>query len=74
MKKQLTLALLLVTAPALAGPVHVRSHTTKRGNYVSSHVRTSPDHSRLNNWSTRGNTNPYTGKSGHVNPYRTGRK
>jgi hypothetical protein len=74
MKKQLTLALLLVTAPALAGPVHVRSHTTKRGNYVSSHVRTSPDPRDSTTGPPRGNTNPYTGKSGHVNPYRTGRK
>jgi hypothetical protein len=37
---------------------------------VQPHYRSSPDGSRLNNWSTRGNVNPYTGKPGTVDPYR----
>jgi hypothetical protein len=59
---------LLLTCTAWARPVHVRSHVTKRGTYVPAHNRTSPDHTRSNNWSTRGNTNPYTGKRGHASP------
>ncbi len=59
----------LLAVPAFASPVHVRSHVTKRGTYVQPHVRTSPDHSRQNNWSTRGNTNPYTGKRGSKRSY-----
>ncbi|MDD4974113.1 MAG: hypothetical protein PHY93_07160 [Bacteriovorax sp.] len=44
--------------------VHVRGYRTKRGTYVRPHYRSRPDHSKLNNWSTRGNINPYTGKIG----------
>lgn len=58
------------TTPALArGPVHVRGHFTKNGTYVGSHYRSAPDGSRYNNWSTRGNVNPYTGRIGTKDPY-----
>jgi hypothetical protein len=67
--KTLGLLLILFSTTAWAGPVHVRSHTTRRGSYVQPHARTSPDHSRSNNWSTRGNVNPYTGKRGTKTPY-----
>lgn len=40
------------------------------GTYVQPHYRSSPNSSRWDNWSTKGNTNPYTGKSGYTNPYR----
>ena len=29
---------------------------------VQGHFRTAPDHTRLNNWSTKGNVNPMTGE------------
>ncbi len=59
----------------LAMPVEARVsvHGYSRrssGTYVQPHYRTSPDHSRFNNWSTKGNPNPYTGKKGYVNPFR----
>ena len=38
------------------------------GSYVMPHYKTSPNNSRLDNFSTRGNYNPYTGKTGKVNP------
>lgn len=50
--------------------VHVQSHVTKSGTYVPAHVRTAPDHSKYNNWSTKGNVNPYTGKKGTKSPDR----
>lgn len=53
----------LCAAPGFARTVHVRGHLTKSGTYVLPHNRTVPDHTKLNNWSTRGNVNPYTGKS-----------
>jgi hypothetical protein len=49
----------------------VKSHTTKKGTYVESHRRTNPDKSKNNNWSTKGNVNPNTGKKGTVDPYKT---
>jgi len=62
------LALVSGSAIARSSTVHVRAHTTKTGHYVPAHVRTAPDHSKLNNWSTKGNVNPYTGKRGTKDP------
>lgn len=44
--------------------VNVHSYTTKSGKHVNSYVRTAPDSTRLDNWSTKGNVNPFTGKKG----------
>jgi hypothetical protein len=57
--------LLLLSISAFAAPVRVRPSVTKRGVYRQPHVRTSPDHTQRNNYSTKGNVNPYTGKAGH---------
>lgn len=40
------------------------------GSYVAPHYRTSPNRSRFDNYSAKGNYNPYTGKSGTVDPLR----
>jgi hypothetical protein len=40
------------------------------GTYVMPHYRSSPNRSVFDNWSTKGNLNPYTGKWGTRNPYR----
>lgn len=42
----------------------VRGYTTKRGTYVAPHRQTNPDHTQRNNYSTKGNVNPSTGKVG----------
>jgi hypothetical protein len=64
MRAILILAVLL-SFPALASrPARVKGHVTKTGRYVAPHVRTAPDSSKQNNWSTKGNVNPYTGKRG----------
>ena len=46
------------------GGVPVRGYVRKNGTYVAPHYRTAADGLRGNNWSTKGNTNPYTGKPG----------
>jgi hypothetical protein len=62
-------ATMLVVQMANAAPSHrVKAYTTKRGTYVQAHRQTNPDHSRLNNWSTKGNSNPYSGKPGTRKP------
>lgn len=53
---------------ALAGDVHVRGYQRQDGTYVQEHMRSAPDSTRDNNFSTRGNTNPYTGEAGHKAP------
>jgi hypothetical protein len=46
------------------GSHSVSGYTTKKGTYVKPHQQTNPDHTRKNNYSTKGNTNPWTGKKG----------
>jgi hypothetical protein len=59
-----------VAAPAISQSSHyVQGYTTKNGTFVAPHYQSNPDSSRLNNWSTKGNVNPYTGKVGTVDPY-----
>lgn len=48
----------------------VRGYTTKRGTYVAPHRQTDPDHTQRNNYSTKGNVNPWTGKAGTRNATR----
>lgn len=53
------------TYKSYGGSVRVRGYTHRStGTYVMSHRRTSPDSTKFNNWSTKGNVNPYTGKKG----------
>ena len=47
---------------------YVRGHVTKSGTYVAPHRKTAPDHTQRNNYSARGNYNPYTGKTGGREP------
>lgn len=49
-----------------SGVVSVNGYVRKDGTYVPPHHRSSPDGSFYNNWSTVGNINPFTGKSGSV--------
>lgn len=59
-------AVILLCIPAVAQrTVRVRPSVSKQGVYRPAHVRTSPDHTQRNNWSAKGNVNPYTGKTGH---------
>lgn len=51
----------------------VRTYTKRSsGTVVYSHRRSTPDRSFTNNWSTRGNRNPYTGSAG-TKTYRSRR-
>lgn len=44
--------------------VSVRGYYRRDGSYVAPHKRTAADGNFYNNWSTYGNTNPYTGRPG----------
>jgi len=70
MRSAIALAAVIVcTMPAMA-QTHVDGHYRRDGTYVPPHYRSNPDSSRLNNWSSQGNVNPYTGQQGTQNPYR----
>ena len=49
---------------------YVNGYTRNDGTYVQPHYQTNPNSSKLDNYSTQGNVNPYTGKAGTVDPYR----
>jgi hypothetical protein len=49
--------------------VHVDGYFRNNGTYVAPHMRSAPDGNVFNNYSTQGNTDPYTGQQGTVNPY-----
>lgn len=49
---------------AKASREHVDSYTKKDGTHVAAHDRSTKDSTKDNNWSTKGNVNPDTGKAG----------
>lgn len=66
MKKLLFIIAILFTTALSFAQVSVRGYYRSNGTYVQPHQRTSPNSTRNDNYSTVGNTNPYTGKAGTV--------
>lgn len=58
---------LCIGVAAKGGSHAVRGHVTKNGTYVAPSRATNPDKSKVNNYSQKGNVNPYTGKEGTKN-------
>lgn len=61
---------ILIATTAHAGQ-YVNGYTRSDGTYVQGHFRSSPNSYRYDNYSTRGNTNPYTGERGTRRTYDT---
>lgn len=55
---------------SIADSTKVNGYFKKDGTYVPPHVRTTPNNSKVDNWSTKGNVNPYSGKKGTKDPYK----
>lgn len=70
MKFIFALIALSISTTALAD-TYVRGHTTKSGTYVEPHYRSDSNSTKLDNYSSKGNSNPYTGKQGTVDPYKS---
>lgn len=77
MKKALIIGLIVMVSGVLSvgsadAAIRVRSYVRKStGTYVRSHYKSTRDSSRYNNYSTKGNRNPYTGKKGYTSPYKS---
>lgn len=75
MKTALIVVVLLISSSALAGDVSVRgywrdsNHDGVKDTYVEPYHRTSPDHTKSNNYGTYPNENPYSGKEGTRSPH-----
>lgn len=65
------MAFLSFLAIAEARTVRVRGYyKPSTGTYVAPHYKTSPNRSKLDNYSAKGNYNPYSGKKGTVKVYK----
>ena len=53
------------------GSHYVAPHVTKSGTYVQGHYQSNPNDSKADNWSSKGNLNPYTGETGKAEPTPT---
>lgn len=67
---KIVLATLLVAASSCAfAQTYVRPHVRADGTFVQGHMRSSPNSTKIDNWSSTGQTNPFTGSQGTSNPY-----
>lgn len=70
MKKIVYIALLAISGASFAAGSHsVNGYIKQDGTYVAPSYATNPNSTKLDNYSTKGNLNPYTGKEGTVDPY-----
>lgn len=58
------LAGVVVAQRSRGGRVSVRGYFRRDGTFVQPHHRSAPDGNVYNNWSTKGNINPFSGKEG----------
>lgn len=71
MKKILCVLSIMLLCSNVLASTHVRGYYRSNGTYVQPHYRSNANYTRLDNYSTRGNINPYTGAKGYANPYNT---
>lgn len=64
----LAIGLLFLSAPAIAADTLVNGYYKSNGSYVKPHFRSKANNTTYDNYSTRGNTNPYTGRRGTKTP------
>ena len=69
MKKLLVLVIAFCVIPNICSAEYVSGHYRSNGTYVEGYHRSDRNNTKLDNYSTKGNTNPYTGEKGYKNPY-----
>lgn len=62
-------AIITVVSIQSYADVYVQGYQKNDGTYIQPHYRSDPDGDVNNNWSTKGNQNPYTGQKGTHAPY-----
>ena len=68
------LAAALLAAPSMAAESHrVKGYVTKSGTYVAPTRATNPNRTKVDNYSSKPNVNPYSGRVGRVDPYKPSR-
>jgi hypothetical protein len=69
MLRILLLAVLVAPTAIAQRPKLVKPYVRKSGTVVQPHLKTTPTKTKLDNYSTKGNVNPMSGKKGTKNPY-----
>ena len=73
MRVILAVAILAIPAALAARPTggshSVNGYVKRDGIYVAPHMQTNPNSTKIDNYSTKGNINPYTGMPGTVDPF-----
>lgn len=68
MKSTIVLIAACAVMAGATAQTYVKPHVRKDGTYVEGHVRSAPNNTNLDNYGTKGNTNPYTGQQGSQQP------
>lgn len=63
--------IVILLGQVVSAQVYVRPYVRHDGTSVQGHYRSSPDNNSYNNYSTKGNVNPYNGNVGTQDPYRS---
>jgi hypothetical protein len=58
------LGFVILISSLVQSDTYVNGYYRKDGTYVNGHYRSNPNASKGDNWSTKGNINPYTGSRG----------
>lgn len=66
----LTICFAFGVVSAEARAVRTRGYMRKNGTYVAPSYRSSPNKVKFDNYSSKGNVNPYSGRKGRINPYK----
>lgn len=68
--KNLSLIAILFAFGTANAQTYVKPHVRKDGTYVQGHYRSDSNDTKVDNYSSQGNYNPYTGAKGTEDPYR----
>lgn len=70
MKKALAIMfIILALFSGLYAATRVKGYYRKNGTYVQPHYRSNKNYTKYDNYSTKGNVNPYTEKKGYKKAY-----
>ncbi len=70
MKKLMIVGILVLFVASAGADQYVNGYTKSNGTYVEGYNRSSPNSTKVDNYSSKGNSNPYTGERGYSDPYK----
>ncbi len=68
---KLIISIFFISLPIAFAQTWVDGYYKKDGTYVPGHFRSNSNNTPFDNYSTKGNINPFTGEKGYKDPYST---